>query len=141
MAEVAGQLAAALRERFRAIPEGRRADNQAFSVRVWRGLSWLERSETAGDIEGKLISLWISFNAIYGYLDDDGLMSSAVHFQKPAYYNRCSTVHSYSKARLLMNSESSVSLAPSQEVRIPITPFCKARLRYNKCALRRYIRR
>jgi hypothetical protein len=72
MKEVAGQLAAALRERFKAIPEGQRADNQAFSVRVWRGLSWLERSEAAGDTEGKLISLWIAFNAIYGYLDDDG---------------------------------------------------------------------
>ena len=72
MTEAAGQLAAALRERFKAIPEGRRAANQAFSVRVWRGLSWLERSEAVGDLEGKFISLWISFNAIYGHLDDDG---------------------------------------------------------------------
>ena len=72
MTDAAGQLASALRERFKAIPEGLRVANQAFSVRVWRGLSWLERSEAAEDTEGKLISLWISFNAIYGYLDDDG---------------------------------------------------------------------
>jgi hypothetical protein len=72
MKEASGQLAATLRERFKAIPDDRRAANQAFSVRVWRGLSWLERSETSEDTEGKLISLWIAFNAIYGYLDDDG---------------------------------------------------------------------
>jgi len=72
MTEGAGQEAAVLRERFKAIPEDRRAANQAFSVRVWRGLSWLERSEAAADTEGKLISLWIAFNAIYGHLDDDG---------------------------------------------------------------------
>ena len=59
-----------MRERFKAIPEGRRTANQAFSVRVWRGLSWLERSEAAGDVEGRFISLWIAFNAIYGHLDD-----------------------------------------------------------------------
>ena len=72
MAEAAGQLAAVLRERFKAIPEDQRTANQAFSVRAWRGLSWLERSEAAGDTEGKFISLWIAFNAIYGHLDDDG---------------------------------------------------------------------
>jgi hypothetical protein len=72
MAKVAGQQAVKLRERFRAIPKDQRDANRAFSVRVWRGLSWLERSEAAADTEGKLISLWIAFNAIYGYLDDDG---------------------------------------------------------------------
>jgi len=72
MKEGAGQPASALRERFKAIPEGGRAANQAFSVRIWRGLSWLERSEAAQDPEGRFISLWIAFNAIYGHLDDDG---------------------------------------------------------------------
>jgi hypothetical protein len=72
MTEAAGQLTVALREQFKAIPEDQRTANQAFSVRVWRGLSWLERSEAAGDTEGRFISLWIAFNAIYGHLDDDG---------------------------------------------------------------------
>lgn len=61
-----------LRERFRAIPREDRHENQHFSIRVWRGLSWLERSEKTDDLEGRLISLWIAFNAIYGYLEDDG---------------------------------------------------------------------
>jgi hypothetical protein len=72
MKDASGQQAMILRERFKAIPEDQRAANQAFSVRVWRGLSWLERSEASEDTEGKFISLWIAFNAIYGYLDDDG---------------------------------------------------------------------
>lgn len=66
------QPASELRKRFMAFPQEQRDANQDFSVRVWRGLSWLERSEAAPDIEGRLISLWISFNAIYGHLDDDG---------------------------------------------------------------------
>ncbi|MCX5653814.1 MAG: tyrosine-type recombinase/integrase [Planctomycetota bacterium] len=63
--------ATSLRERFRAIPRDVRQANQPFSIRVWRGLSWLERSEKADDPEGRLISLWIAFNSIYGYLEDD----------------------------------------------------------------------
>jgi len=65
--------AAVLREKFCAIPAERREANQAFSVRIWRGLSWLERGEAADDLEGQFISLWIAFNAIYGHLEDDGL--------------------------------------------------------------------
>ena len=57
-----------LRERFRSIPESERGANQAFSIRVWWGLSWLERAEGANDVEVRFISLWIAFNAIYGYL-------------------------------------------------------------------------
>lgn len=62
--------AGTLRERFKAIPEGQREANQAFSIRIWRGLSWLERAEAADDLEGRFISLWIAFNAIYGHLED-----------------------------------------------------------------------
>ena len=59
--------AEALRRRFRAIPKETRDANQAFSVRVWRALSWLERSEAAGeaDLEGRFIPLWIAFNALF----------------------------------------------------------------------------
>ena len=62
-----------LRKQFKDIPQEQRDGHQAYSVRVWRGLSWLERSETAADMEGRFISLWIAFNAVYGYLQDDGL--------------------------------------------------------------------
>ena len=65
-----------LRKQFQAIPKDRRDANQAFSIRVWRGLSWLERAEGLQDIEGKFISLWIAFNAIYGHLQDDGMNAS-----------------------------------------------------------------
>ena len=61
-----------MRERFKAIPQDIRDAHQPFSIRVWRGLSWLERVEGAGDVEGRFISLWIAFNAIYGRLDEDG---------------------------------------------------------------------
>ncbi len=54
-----------MREKSCAIPAKQRQASQASSVRVWRGLSWLERSETADDMEGQFISLWIAFNAIY----------------------------------------------------------------------------
>jgi len=64
--------AAALRKHFRTIPKANRDARQAFSIRVWRGLSWLERSEKADDLEGRFISLWIAFNAIYGHLDEEG---------------------------------------------------------------------
>jgi len=36
-----------LRKQFQAIPKDRRDTNQAFSVRIWRGLSWLERAKQA----------------------------------------------------------------------------------------------
>jgi hypothetical protein len=71
--ETSVQGAAELREQLRAIPREQLDANQAFSIRMWRGLSWLERSESATDLEGQFISLWIAFNAIYGYLEDDGL--------------------------------------------------------------------
>jgi len=65
--------AAALREKLRAIPAEQRQASQTSSVRVRRGLSWLERGEIADDLEGQFISLWIAFNAIYGHLQGDGL--------------------------------------------------------------------
>jgi len=62
--------ASELRELFKAIPSEVREANQPFSIRIWRGLSWLERAEGAEDVEGRFISLWIAFNAVYGYLED-----------------------------------------------------------------------
>jgi hypothetical protein len=61
-----------LRKQFQAIPKDRRDANQAFSIRVWRGLSWLERAEQATDADEQFIALWIAFNAIYGRADGDG---------------------------------------------------------------------
>ena len=61
-----------LRKQFQAIPKDRRDANQAFSIRIWRGLSWLERAEQATDADEQFIAMWIAFNAIYGHLDNDG---------------------------------------------------------------------
>ena len=61
-----------LRKQLQAIPKERRDANQAFSIRIWRGLSWLERAEQATDADEKFISLWIAFNAIYGRADGEG---------------------------------------------------------------------
>ena len=74
MGDIAVRTAEALRERFKAIPEESRDAKQGFSIRVWRALSWLERSEAAddGDLEGKFVPLWITFNALYGRMADDG---------------------------------------------------------------------
>lgn len=64
--------ASELRARFRQLPKAERDAHQDFSIRVWRALSWLERAESldAGDIEGRFISCWIGFNALYARLDD-----------------------------------------------------------------------
>jgi hypothetical protein len=72
MSETGTPGAASLRKQFRALPKEGRDANQDFSIRVWRGLSWLERGEIAADLEGRFIFLWIAFNSIYGYLNDDG---------------------------------------------------------------------
>jgi hypothetical protein len=61
-----------LRKQFQAIPKERRDANQAFSIRIWRGLSWLERAEQATDDDEQFIALWIAFNAIYGRADGEG---------------------------------------------------------------------
>lgn len=65
--------AAELRDQFRALPKQLREDHQQFGIRVWRGLSWLERAEEMGadDLEGRFVSTWIAFNALYGRLDDN----------------------------------------------------------------------
>ena len=73
MSDTGTSTAAELRKRFKEIPQEQRDANQAFSVRVWRGLSWLERAERAVDVEGQFISLWIAFNAIYGHMQGDGM--------------------------------------------------------------------
>ena len=73
MSDTRLQTAATLRRRFKAIAQEQRDANRAFSVRVWRGLSWLERAEKAADVEGQFISLWIAFNAIYGHMQGDGM--------------------------------------------------------------------
>lgn len=61
-----------LRKQYRAIPKEQLDANQAFAIRIWRGLSWLERAEQATDADEKFIALWIAFNAIYGRADGYG---------------------------------------------------------------------
>lgn len=63
--------AAELRKRFRALPKGEGRSREAYNIRVWRALSWLERAQSldSTDIEGRFISAWIGFNALYGRLD------------------------------------------------------------------------
>lgn len=62
-----------LRRQFRAISKLEREANESYCIRVWRALSWLERAENldSSDIEGRFISAWISFNALFGQLDPD----------------------------------------------------------------------
>ncbi|PKM04664.1 MAG: hypothetical protein CVV16_03845 [Gammaproteobacteria bacterium HGW-Gammaproteobacteria-6] len=38
---------------------------ESFALRVHRALSWLQRAELADDADGRLIFLWIAFNAAY----------------------------------------------------------------------------
>ena len=64
--------AALVEDRYRAIPREVLDPQQGFAIRVWRGLSWLNRAARFQEADGKLISLWIAFNAVYGHLDDDG---------------------------------------------------------------------
>ena len=73
MSDTGTSTAAELRTRFKAISQEQRDANQAFSIRIWRGLSWLERAEKAPDVDGQFISLWIAFNAIYGHMQGDGM--------------------------------------------------------------------
>jgi hypothetical protein len=70
-------LSSELKSQFFEIPEQKRHAQQPFSVRVWRALSWLKRSEAADDMEGKLLSLWIAFNASYGQDESAGIPKSA----------------------------------------------------------------
>ena len=75
MSDTERDRASQLRQRFREIPQDLRDANQPFSVRVWRGLSWLERAEKAAlaqDNDSQFIFLWIAFNAVYGCLEDCG---------------------------------------------------------------------
>lgn len=60
-----------LRRRFRDIPKEQRDAHQPFAIRVWRGLSWLERAEQAPEVEDQFIALWIAFNALYGRQDEE----------------------------------------------------------------------
>jgi hypothetical protein len=61
-----------LRRRFKKLPARDRQQHPAFTVRLWRGLSWLARAQEACDTEGRFISLWIAFNAAYGHPDRPG---------------------------------------------------------------------
>lgn len=72
MTDAPAPISAQLRTRFQAIPKPERDAHQSFSIRVWRGLSWLERAEAASDPDSRFISLWIAFNAIYGHLAEAG---------------------------------------------------------------------
>lgn len=72
MAETDDLTVRGLRTRFRAIPKEIRDANQSFGIRIWRGLSWLERAEQATDADEQFIALWIAFNAIYGRADGEG---------------------------------------------------------------------
>lgn len=72
MAENRPVAASELRKQFQTIPKDRRDANTAFSIRIWRGLSWLERAEQATDADEQFIGLWIAFNAIYGQGDGNG---------------------------------------------------------------------
>lgn len=60
-----------LRVRFKALDRDKRHANDHYCIRVWRGLSWLSRAEQMpnADLEGRFISTWIAFNALYGRLD------------------------------------------------------------------------
>jgi len=64
-----------LKKDFDAVKHGLSADMR---TRIHRSLSWLHRSEESEDVEGRFISLWVAFNAAYGYLDDFG-MAAADH--------------------------------------------------------------
>ena len=52
--------AEALRKQFQAISKDRRDANQAFSIRIWRGLSWLERAEQAADAKEQDFGLTVA---------------------------------------------------------------------------------
>ena len=65
--------ASSLKRQFKALSSDAREANQPFSIRMWRGISWLERSESIEDTDSRFIALWIAFNAIYGYAKEDGL--------------------------------------------------------------------
>jgi len=62
-----------LRQRYHALPKAAREANEGYRIRVWRALSWLDRAERhdPADIEGRFISAWIGFNALYGQLDPE----------------------------------------------------------------------
>jgi len=60
-----------LRKAFRAIPKEKREANQSFAIRMWRAISWLERSEQANEVEDQFITSWIAMNALYGRVDEE----------------------------------------------------------------------
>lgn len=62
-----------LLKRIRALPQGQ------LRIRLKRAYSWLERSAEVADPEGRFISLWITFNALYGVQIAEGL--SAKEFE------------------------------------------------------------
>ena len=64
----------ALRKRFRTRCAATEDRFQNWQIRVHRSLSWLERAIDLDPIDqpdGRLLYDWISFNALYGYWDDE----------------------------------------------------------------------
>lgn len=61
-----------IRSRLKALPKSLHEEHEDFCIRLWRSASWLERAERMGndDLEGRFISAWIAFNALYGRRDD-----------------------------------------------------------------------
>ena len=49
-----------LRQRFKAMPKEVRDAHQSSGIRIWRGPSWLERSENASEADIQFICLWIA---------------------------------------------------------------------------------
>jgi hypothetical protein len=76
MADMTAIKVGQLRQEFEAVPQSSRDDHRSFSIRVWRSLSWLERAESASDPDSTFIFYWIAFNAIYGRLEESGLIAS-----------------------------------------------------------------
>ena len=57
---------ASLYRAFHAIDQETRDAHQDFSIRLWRGMSWLQCSELAEDVDTRYMLLWVAFNAAYG---------------------------------------------------------------------------
>jgi hypothetical protein len=57
---------ASLYRAFHAIDQETRDAHQDFSIRLWRGMSWLQCSELAEDVDTRYMLLWVAFNATYG---------------------------------------------------------------------------
>lgn len=91
--------ASELRRIFREIPKERRDRYQPFAIRVWRGMSWLDRSEQAAELEDRFIAAWIGFNALYGRVD----RTNRAWHDRDAYQKFLTTVWRRDRDGLLLN--------------------------------------